>query len=307
VADVTVIIATYNCSRVLRCALESVRNQTFRDFDVWVVGDACTDDSEAVVAAVQDSRFHWTNLPSRAGSQWRPNNEGLGLATTEYVAYLGHDDLWFPWHLETLMHVVAKERADFAYGGVIFIGPEGPREAYGDVKAHAQVSVAPPPGWLHRRSIIETCGPWRHPDSEPIGIDVGFQARAFEAGFRFSATSTFSVLKFPSPWWKLYARSDYPQESYLARMRDDPIRLHGEVLTALTFAYARQCDVASVKGGIRTAFRGLQRRLGEWYGVDRWPLSQYLRWRSAHRRRAQRHLRGLEPAHGPTQAESTGR
>jgi hypothetical protein len=37
----------------------------------------------------------------------------------------------------------------------------------------------------------------------------------------------------------------------------------------------------------------VQRRFGEWYGVARWPLSQYLRWRSARRRRLERRQRGL--------------
>lgn len=47
---VTVIIATYNGSSVLRYAIDSVLDQTMRDFELLVVGDRCTDDSEQVVA-----------------------------------------------------------------------------------------------------------------------------------------------------------------------------------------------------------------------------------------------------------------
>ncbi len=55
---VSVIIPTYNSSRTLRMTLESVLAQDFQDFEVQVLGDGCTDDSEAVVAAFGDPRIH---------------------------------------------------------------------------------------------------------------------------------------------------------------------------------------------------------------------------------------------------------
>ena len=192
------------------------------------------------------------------------------------------------------MDVVARDGADFAYGGVVFVGPEGPREAYGDTKVTAQVSVAPPSGWVHRRTIVDRCGFWREPREEVTGMDVGFQARAFLAGFRFAGSRNMSVLKFPSPWWQTYAReTDFPQEAYLARLRANAPQLQGEVLSELALAYARRCDAASVRVGLKSALRGAQRYLGERYGVDRWPLGPYLRWRHRYRREKALSRRGL--------------
>lgn len=291
---VTVIIATYNRSRLLRCALESLVGQTYRDFEAWIVGDACTDDSADVVARMDDARLHWTNLAARVGHQSGPNNEGLRRAAAPWIAYLGHDDLWFPWHLQSLVETAERARADFAYGGVVFVGPEGPREAYGDRKRTAQVSVAPPSGWLHRREVAERCGPWREPREEVTGMDVGFQARASLAGFRFAGSRNMSVLKFPSPWWQTYTRdTGFPQETCLARLRADARGLQGEVLSELVLTYARRCDEASVTVGLKSAWRGAQRYLGERYGVDRWPLRSYLRWRHLHRREQALARRGL--------------
>lgn len=290
----TVIIPTYNSSRVLACALQSVAHQTWQDFEVWVVGDGCTDSSAAIVSSFKDPRFQWTNLPTRTGNQFAPNNEGLRRARGEYVAHLGHDDLWFPWHLSSLMETMERERADFAYGGVLFLGPDGPREAYGNAKTRAHVSVAPPPGWLYRKTVPERCGPWRDPQVEPIGVDVGFQARAFTAGFRFAPTGQFSVLKFPSPWWRSYASdADTPQVRFLAEMQHDAAQLRTRVLTSLAFSYAKRIEEPTVGGALRSAFRAAERRAGEWYGVERWPLSAYLRARSARRRRRALALRGL--------------
>ena len=91
---VTVIIATYNWSSVLPFAVGSALGQTFRNLEVLVVGDGCTDDSEAVVTAIDDPRLRWINLPENTGHQSGPNNEGLRQARGQLIAYLGHDDLW---------------------------------------------------------------------------------------------------------------------------------------------------------------------------------------------------------------------
>ena len=100
---VTVITATYNSSALLKLTLSSLISQHYDAFEAWIVGDACTDDSAAVVASLGDPRLHWTNLPSNSGSQAAPNNEGMARAHGDFIAFLGHDDLWFPWHLESLI------------------------------------------------------------------------------------------------------------------------------------------------------------------------------------------------------------
>jgi glycosyltransferase involved in cell wall biosynthesis len=101
--SVTVVIPTYNYAEVLAFSIASVLDQTFRDFELLVVGDGCTDDSERVATGTDDPRVQWVNLPNNTGHQSGPNNEGLQRARGAVVAYLGHDDLWLPNHLEVLM------------------------------------------------------------------------------------------------------------------------------------------------------------------------------------------------------------
>src|SRR5205085_4916401 len=100
---VSVVIATYNRSAMLRCAVQSVLTQGVSDLEVLVVGDRCTDDSADVVAALGDTRVRFRNRETRCGSQWGPDNDGVQEARADYVAFLGHDDLWLPWHLESLL------------------------------------------------------------------------------------------------------------------------------------------------------------------------------------------------------------
>src|SRR5947207_7975428 len=77
---VTVIMATYNWSSVLPYSIGSALRQSFTDFELLVVGDGCTDDSEQVVTAIGDPRVRWINLSSNSGHQSAPNNEGLRQA-----------------------------------------------------------------------------------------------------------------------------------------------------------------------------------------------------------------------------------
>ena len=74
-------------------SLRSVLAQSHADFEVLVVGDGCTDDSEAVVRGCGDTRVRWFNLPVNTGSQWAPNNHGLaearGVRLIPHCAYFG--------------------------------------------------------------------------------------------------------------------------------------------------------------------------------------------------------------------------
>ena len=105
---VSVLISAYNWSSVLAHAFSSALGQRYPAFEVIVVGDVCTDDSEQVVRAVGGGRVRWENLPENSGSESAPYNRGIELARGEYVAYLGQDDLWHPDHLAHLVAAVER-------------------------------------------------------------------------------------------------------------------------------------------------------------------------------------------------------
>src|SRR5438045_2228166 len=112
---VSIIIPTYNWSSVLRYALQSVLGQTMRAYQLLVIGDGCTDDSADVVAAANDPRIRWHNMPTNSGSQSIPNNTALEMARGTYIAYHGHDDIWHPTHLERLTHALQNTDADWGH------------------------------------------------------------------------------------------------------------------------------------------------------------------------------------------------
>ena len=102
---VTVIIPTYNYARVLPYSIRSALWQTFSDFELLVIGDHCTDESESVVTAIGDRRVRWINLPKNIGHQSGPNNEGLRQARANWshiwvTMICGWPTIW-PWRCRT--------------------------------------------------------------------------------------------------------------------------------------------------------------------------------------------------------------
>jgi hypothetical protein len=297
VPQVTIIVATFNSSRTLKCALSSICDQTFRDFEVLVIGDCCTDDSEQIVASFGDSRLTWINLKKRFGLQSRPNNEGLRRAGGEYIAYLGHDDLWFPWHLASLVSTIEEQRCDFVHAVTALIDPTGPIGVTGVPgvnRRYANRGVAPPSSWLHRRDIVNMSGWWPERKKTIGACDFVFVRQAALAGKRFACCNNISVLKFPSIWWRSYALTEgHPQPGYIAQMKDNPERLHERLLSELIFSQTRPSEDLSIWQPLKMAAVAIKRRTKDWYGHERWPMPQYLIWKHGYERRRSFPRRGL--------------
>ena len=198
--SVTVIIPTYNWSSVLPYSIGSVLRQTFTDFEVLVVGDGCTDDSEVVVRRISDPRIKWINLPINTGHQSEPNNEGLRQARGQFIAYLGHDDLWLPHHLSCLISAL-KQGADLAYGTILFLlaGPNGYHRWFWPTYERYQpgMSIAPT-SVVHRRSVTDHAGGWRHYRELDTHPDTDLWRRAYTANYRFVFVPRLTAIKFPA-------------------------------------------------------------------------------------------------------------
>jgi len=267
---VSVIIATYNRSQTLYCALKSILQQDFQDFEIHVVGDCCTDDSEEVVQSFKDPRIHWTNLPKRVGNQSGPNNEGLRQAKGKYIAYLGHDDLWFPWHLSTLLKTIEKG-ADFAYGLTVRIEPSRLPHSSGAPSPQGKYHYGPPSSWMHKKSIVDTIGPWRT-DVENLSflVDREFFIRTKNGGFSLQFSPHLTLIKFPSVAWKTYAMTKFPQKQMLQELLEDPQALHVKLLTQIAIESATHIhrDKSLLHIGVK--------KLIETYGRERWPINKLL-------------------------------
>ena len=237
---VSVIIATYNWSEVLPYSVGSIARQTFRDFELLVVGDACTDNSPEVMARLieeyPDTSIRWINCERNAGNQFGPNNEGLAQARGELIAYLGHDDLWLPHHLEHLVAAIDKG-ADLAHSVVACVSPEGNARQL----ARADECVAPS-SVVHRRTVTEQLGGWRSYRELRVASNADLWARARDAGFRFEFVPRLSVVKFlaieRSGVYK--TRPCHEQAAWTKRIEREPDLEAVELARMLTLSTAQQ-------------------------------------------------------------------
>jgi glycosyltransferase involved in cell wall biosynthesis len=193
---VTVVIATYNRSEVLGFAIESAVRQTYRRLEILVVGDACTDDSEQVVASLGDPRVKWMNLEENSGSQSGPNNAGLRAAGGELIAYLGHDDLWRPDHVALLVADLQLREADVSSTIVSSVWPR-PLPVR-RVWSPPLGEFVPPSCLMHTLAAARAAGEWRDYRDIVRPPDFDFVERLGQSGARFSRVRALSVIKFPS-------------------------------------------------------------------------------------------------------------
>jgi glycosyltransferase involved in cell wall biosynthesis len=103
---VSVVIPAYNAAATVGATLESVLAQTVDDLEVIVVDDGSSDDTAAVVHAIDDPRVRLIEKPNGGASDSR--NAGIAEATGRYVAFLDADDLWVPDKLERQLDWLAS-------------------------------------------------------------------------------------------------------------------------------------------------------------------------------------------------------
>lgn len=292
----TVIIATYNCSQTLRLTLYSLLNQTFLDWEAWIVGDGCTDDTEEVVRSFDDSRLHWTNLGRNQGSQAFANNEGLRRARGRYVAYLGHDDLWMPHHLLGLVRSMQETGADFAHSLGARILPEGVFGCYGPPSGHMGYAhhFVPPSCWLHRRALVDRIGYWGDPNTLAWPVDTDYLLRVSRSGASIVCCRQLSLIKFPSARFRIYSHvGEPPQAQYWRLMQADARDLEHDLLLSMAEMLARrQLGGNTIRHAwklmVHTVKRSIRRSTSEL------PLFEtYWKRRFQAGRQHQRHRRGL--------------
>jgi glycosyltransferase involved in cell wall biosynthesis len=197
----SVVLSTYGRGRHIGPTIESVLAQSFENYELIVVGDGCSDETEATVHSFSSDRIRWLNLPENTGSQSIPNNAGIAEAGGCWIAYIGHDDLWAPHHLEAVFETISRhDSADFIVAGCVFYGPPG-SDVYQVSGIFSDDDTPfshffPPSSIAHRHNVAARIGQWRDPLTLNMPLDAEFLLRAARAGLRFASTGDLSVHKF---------------------------------------------------------------------------------------------------------------
>lgn len=95
----SVIIPLYNKEEQIEKTLNSVLNQTFKDFEIIIFDDGSTDLSLSKVKQFKDNRIFIYSQNNKGAAYTR--NVAIEKAKSKYIALIDADDFWFPNHLET--------------------------------------------------------------------------------------------------------------------------------------------------------------------------------------------------------------
>jgi glycosyltransferase involved in cell wall biosynthesis len=107
---VSVIIPTFNRSKLVVNAIHSVFRQTYRDYEIIVVDDGSTDDTPEALKPYMD-RIRYVYQPNLGASA--AQNRGIQLARGKWISILASDDLWLPTKLEAQLKIVGMLGNDF--------------------------------------------------------------------------------------------------------------------------------------------------------------------------------------------------
>ena len=97
---VSVLIPVYNAQNFIQRTINSALNQTFSDLEVIVIDDGSRDKTPDIIRAMKerDSRINYFYQENQGLSNTR--NRLAALAKGEFIAFLDHDDEWFPEKIE---------------------------------------------------------------------------------------------------------------------------------------------------------------------------------------------------------------
>lgn len=113
---VSVITPAYNCGRTIAETIKSVQTQTYENWEMIIVNDCSTDDTEEIVQqfAIDDSRIHLINLEKNSGAGVA-RNTAISNANGRFIAFLDSDDLWKPEKLEKQIRFMMDNGYSFTF------------------------------------------------------------------------------------------------------------------------------------------------------------------------------------------------
>ena len=143
---VSIIMPSYNTGDCIADTIRSVQAQTYENWELIIVDDCSTDDTDQVVAGFDDSRIRYFKIEVNSGAAIS-RNRALREAKGRWIAFLDSDDLWLPEKLERQIAFMQENGYAFTYTDYEIIMPSGERVPY----------VFTGPNKVTRRKLFQYC------------------------------------------------------------------------------------------------------------------------------------------------------
>ena len=111
---VSIIMPSYNTADFISMTIESVLKQTYKNWELLIVDDCSTDNTDEVVAKYDDKRIIYLKNKKNSGAAVS-RNKALKNAKGKWIAFLDSDDLWYSIKLEEQIKFMEKNKYSFSY------------------------------------------------------------------------------------------------------------------------------------------------------------------------------------------------
>ena len=128
---VSIVIITYNRSKLLLKTLKSILSQSVKDLEILVIDDGSDDDTFDMINSLNDMRIKYFNF-GRIGNLSKLRNLGIKHSSYDLIAFCDDDDLWYPDKLKKQMIFMDKYEFVCSNAAVIDINDNIIKEKYFD-------------------------------------------------------------------------------------------------------------------------------------------------------------------------------
>jgi glycosyltransferase involved in cell wall biosynthesis len=280
--SIAVVIPAYNSARLIGATILSVLEQSLPADEIIVVDDGSTDDTAAVAESFGPGVkvFRCQN-----GGQAAARTFGTQLATSDWISYLDHDDLWDPRKLERQMEELVRHSADFCLTGRINFSETDGHKTFGRVFPGCPIDAVRerffageiPYGSavMVRRSAVLALGGFR--TDLRICDDWDMWLRLYHAGAKFASC--------PEPL-HLYRIHRHNASSNRLLMYHEQVRVYKEQVLPYLPTYKKWFEMTRFysvrKGEVAYRFRQARdSRYALWMGqsILHWPFDDLYRYK----------------------------
>lgn len=121
---VSIVMPSYNTAEFIGASIESVLNQTYKKWELIIVDDCSTDNTDEIVFKYKDERIKYIKNSENSGAAVS-RNRALRMAKGRWIAFLDSDDLWLPDKLYRQIEFMLKNQYYFSYTKYEEIGMDG--------------------------------------------------------------------------------------------------------------------------------------------------------------------------------------
>ncbi|MDO4188466.1 MAG: glycosyltransferase family 2 protein [Lachnospiraceae bacterium] len=112
---ISVIIPTYNREKTIKRSIESVLSQTISVDEIIIVDDCGNDNTKSIIDSFNDKIIKYIKLPENGGPAVA-RNEGVKIATCDWIAFHDSDDEWLPNKIENQINYInSHPGVEFVY------------------------------------------------------------------------------------------------------------------------------------------------------------------------------------------------